>query len=182
MKRLLKFNRLSWKIKLGLSVSVLWLLYWVVTGVREEALLWGLIFGAFPLFVVWVSWMIAAGPRKSKEAAAAENIVARQQAGFKERRAYERIEYPPDRRPRLKFDRHELAVINISERGLKLFNPEKLSFDYITDGEAVLLSSKQIAVNGKVAWSLNKEVGIVLDPIPKSVIDDEKDFLAGGKR
>jgi len=174
MKRLLSVNQWSWKMKLAVVCSALWLLYWIITGLRENALFWGLLFGAFPLFVVWGAWTIAVGPRKSKETAAAENIVARQQAVIKERRAYERLVYPSGRRPSLKFESYMLEILNIAERGLKLSNPEKLSFDHITDGEAVLLSGKRITVTGKVAWSLNMEVGLVLDPIPKAIIDEEK--------
>ena len=178
MKRLLKFNQLSWKMKLAVSISALWLLYWIFTGFREQAVFWGLVFGGFPLFVIWGSWMIATGPRKNKEAAMAENIVAQQKVGFEERRKYERLVYPPARRPSLKFDQYELQIINISERGLKLSNTEKITFDEIADGEAVLLSGKQIKVKGKVAWSLNKEFGMLMDAIPKSIINEEKRILS----
>lgn len=181
MKRLLNFKQWSWKMKLAAAVSALWLLFWIITGLREHALFWGLVFGVFPIFVVWGAWMIAAGPRKSQEAALAENIVAGQQVQIQERRAYKRLGYPPDRRPTLKFGPHELEILNISERGLKLSNPDKLSFDQVTDGRTVMLSGKQITVNGKVAWSLNREVGMVMDPIPKAIIDEEKDFLPGEK-
>lgn len=178
MTLLTKLNRLSWKVKIALMISAIWLLYWIYTGWVEEELFLGLAFGGFPVFVVWGFWKMAVGSRKDKDLGVEAQIQATEEVKAAERRQYERLVYPPTQRPSFKFGQYELEIIDISERGLKLSNDQKVEFERNIQGEAVLLSGKKISVNGEVQWSLNREAGLLMDRIPSAVIDEEKRIVS----
>ncbi|UCD89984.1 MAG: PilZ domain-containing protein [Desulfobacterales bacterium] len=173
-----KFNQLTWKIRLAIVISVLWFLFWMLAGLEEEAFFWGLGFGGFPILLFWGFCLMAIHPGKEKDAAVMENIEKIAKERMAERREFARLEYPDTKRPLLKYGEYEFPIINISERGLKLFNEKRIKIDHVVNGEAVLLSGRSIIVNGKASWSLSYEFGLLMDPISTSIITEEKGILA----
>jgi len=178
MEIITKFSQSSWKIRLAILISVLWFLFWVSAGLAEEVFLWGLGFGGFPVIVVWGLWMIATQPGKDKDSTFVGNIERIKKVEVSERREFERLEYPDTERPLLKCGEHEFQIINISERGLKLFNEKKIELNPVINGEVILLSGRSIIVNGEIQWSLSNEFGMLLDPIPAYIITEESGILS----
>ena len=175
MKMLTKLSRLSWKMRLAISILMLWFLYWNYQGWYEQEYVLGFAFGGFPVFVFLVLW---AQFRKKKASDVEEYIQVSEYVRMKEKRKYSRLVYPSSKRPLLKLGEHELEIIDISERGLKLLNDKEIEFDRILHGEAVLLSGKTIIVDGEVSWSLNKKYGLFVYSIPGSIIAKEKRIIS----
>ncbi len=178
MKIITKFSQSRWKMRLAILISALWFLFWIFAGLIEEVILWGLGFGGFPIIVFWGLWMIAIHPGKDKDSTFVEKIEKIKKVEISERREFERFEYPATERPLLKCGEHEFQIINISEKGLKLFNEKKVELNPVINGEVILLSGRSIIVNGEISWSLSNEFGILLDPIPTSIITEEKGVLS----
>jgi hypothetical protein len=177
-----KISQSTWKMKLAILISLLWFLFWVFAGLVEEVFLWGLGFGGFPIIVCWGLWMIAIHPGKDKDPISVENIKKTQKAEIPERREFERLEYPDTKRPLLKCGGREFPILNISEKGLKLFNEKKIELNPVINGEITLLSGRSILVNGEILWSLSNEFGMLLDPIPTSIITEERGILSKASR
>lgn len=168
---------LSWKMKIAVILSVCWFSFWTYAGWVEESLVFGLIFGAFPLIVIWWLWAGLKSPKKDKESEFVAYLKEVNKINFDEKRKYDRLEYPPDRRPCFTFDGHRMDIINISEKGLKLLNEDEVEMTQFMNGEAELLCGKKISVDGQVSWSLNKEVGLLITNIPEELIVEERDIL-----
>jgi hypothetical protein len=178
MKIITKFSQSTWKIRLAILISVLWFLFWIFAGLAEEVFLWGLGFGGFPVIVFWGLWMIATQPGKDKDSTFVKKIERIKKVEVSERREFARFEYPDTERPVLKCGKHEFQIINISERGLKLFNEQKIELNPVINGEVTLLSGRSIIVNGEISWSLSNEFGMLLDPIPTSIITEERSVVS----
>ncbi len=178
MEPFIKFNQLSWKMRVAIFISVLWFLFWLVGGWEEEEILLGLAFGGIPIILFWGFWMVTIPSRKDKDSSLAKNILEIKDVGIKERREFARLEYPPTKRPLLKYGEHELQIINISEKGIKLLNDKKIELSPSIRGEAIMLSGKSITVDGEVSWSLSNEFGMHMTPIPRSIITEERRILS----
>jgi hypothetical protein len=175
MKLLTKLSRLSLKKRFAISILMFWVLYWNYAGWAEYEYLLGFAIGGFPVFVLLVWW---AQSRKKKSSDSEEYVQLSKYVRTQQRRKYERLVYPPTNRPLLKFGEYKFEIIDISERGLKLFNDKKIEFDRLIHGEAVLLSGKRIIVDGEVSWSLNNEFGLLIHSISKSIISKEKRIIS----
>ena len=171
-------SHLSWKIKFAILISILWFLFWVYLGWVDEIFLWGLVFGGFPIILLWGIWLMFIHSRKDEDDDLVETIEVDQKADESERRAFGRLEYPVTNRPLLKCGEHELQIINISEKGLKLLNDEKIELSRFIQGEAVMLCGKSVTVDGEVSWSLNNEVGLFKVTIPDSIITEDRHILS----
>jgi hypothetical protein len=175
VKILTRLSPLSWKMRVAIFILMFWLLYWIYAGWAEQEYALGLAVGASPVFVFLVSLTEF---RKKKVSDLDEYIQLSEFVRIQQRRKYARLIYPSTKRPLLKFGEHELEIVDISERGLKLSNDKKIEFDRFIHGIAVLLSGKSIIVDGEVSWSLNNENGLLIDPIPSAVIAEEKRIIS----
>jgi hypothetical protein len=90
-----------------------------------------------------------------------------------EKRKYIRMAYPPNRRPVLQVKDHQLEVLNISEKGLKIFNHKQAKLSKNISGNVVFSSGKSIELLGKIAWEHQNELGLFVTQVPRSVIMDE---------
>ncbi len=82
-----------------------------------------------------------------------------------DKRYYDRVEYPPDQRPVLKVEEHELEVINISVTGLYFLHNNKtdMEIDQWVDGEIVFADGKSIDITGQIVWKNDNEAGLHLN-------------------
>lgn len=171
-------SHLSWKMKLAALISVLWFLFWVYSGWVGETFIWGLIFGGFPVLLFWGIWMMVTHSRKGEDTVLVEPVREDKTVDWSEKREFERLEYPPANRPVLKCDGHELEIVNISEKGIKLLNDDKIELSRFIKGEAIMLCGKSIAVDGEVSWSLNNEVGLFRVTIPDVIIAKDRGIVS----
>jgi hypothetical protein len=97
-----------------------------------------------------------------------------------ERRAFIRIEYPAEKRPRFIVDDHEMEVINLSERGLKFIDDGQL---YGTTGKMVrgkikFTNEKTVTLSGQIVWTRNNEIGVILNGrIAFSIMKEQESHL-----
>ncbi len=173
-------NPLSGKMKLAITISVLWFLFWVIIGWEGESILGGLAFGGIPLVIAWGFWLIAVQSRK--DADAMDRVQDILHDGTSGKREFVRLVYPSTNRPSFKYGEHELEIIDISEKGIKLLNERQLDLGKLIHGEAILLSGRSVQVDGEIAWSLDNEVGLLMALIPSSIIDEERRILSDKER
>ncbi len=179
MKLLTKFGQLSWKMRIAIFLSALWFLFWIFLTWEQETLLWGFAFGGFPVFFFWCIWL---GLSQEKDPDTPKYIKVSKYIMVQQKRKFVRLEYPPTKRPLLKIGGYELEIIDISERGLKLLNDKKAEFGRSIHGEAVLLSGKTLIVKGKVSRRLINETTLIINPIRRSIIAQEKRVLSKTQR
>ena len=93
----------------------------------------------------------------------------------REKRSYIRIVYRPGNRPRLNTGSMAYEVTDISEGGIRFLNDaEGVLPDYIK-GTLILLDDETIAIDGKIEWRQNHEVGVSLNyMIPAATIAKEQ--------
>jgi len=77
-----------------------------------------------------------------------------------ERRKFNRVLYPPKKRPILKIRNIELEIVDISEMGMKLFNYKEHKLDQNLQGTVVFSSGKSVDVKGKIVWHFKNELGL----------------------
>ncbi len=177
MNFITKFNQLSGKMRLAIFISALWLLFSVAPDWKEGRLFGGLVFGVIPLVIIWGFWLIAF--QFQKDADIMRSMQDTLDDGTPGRREFTRLVYPTTNRPTLKYKDHELEIIDISEKGLKLLSDSQIDLDQLIHGEAILLSGRSIHVDGEIAWSLNNEIGLLMALIPSSIIAEERRVLSG---
>ena len=90
-----------------------------------------------------------------------------------ERREFVRFEYPPEHRPLFKVRKEELKIIDISEQGIKLLNDKQAKLGMMVHGSILLSSRKSMEVTGKIIWQRDNRIGLLLAPLPQSVILEE---------
>ncbi len=176
MNFITKFNQLSGKVRLAIFISALWLLFSVVPDWKEGKLFGCLVFGVIPLVIIWGFWWIAVMSQKDADLADAMQDFLNE--GISRKRKFARLVYPTTNRPTLKYKDHELEIIDISEKGLKLFNDSQIDLDQLIHGEAILLSGRSIHVDGEISWSLNNKFGLLKTIIPSSIIAEERRILS----
>lgn len=177
MNFLTKFNQLSGKMRLAIIISVLWFLFWVVIGWEGGSFLGGLAFGGTPLVIAWGFWLIAF--QSQKDADIMGSMQDTLDDGTPGRREFARLVYPTTNRPTLKYKDHELEIIDISEKGLKLLNNSQRDLGQLIHGETILLSGRSVHVDGKISWSLDNRIGLLMALIPSSIIAEERRVLSG---
>ncbi|MFC1488383.1 PilZ domain-containing protein [Thermodesulfobacteriota bacterium] len=81
-----------------------------------------------------------------------------------DKRYYDRVEYPPDQRPVLKVEEHEMEILNISVTGLYFIHDPKwnMEIDQWVDGEIVFSDGKTIDITGQIVWKNDNEAGLHL--------------------
>ena len=172
-------SKMSGKLKAGILLSFLWLMFWMLPGSEEGALLERLGFGFVPLALIWGIWIM--GRQTDQDENFVKNIKTMGQGGPADKREFARLEYPPRLRPLFKLGDQILEVIDISEKGLRLRNDSRLELKELVHGEVQLLSGKPISVSGEVAWSLNNEIGLLMALIPSAIINEER-LLIGAQK
>ena len=93
-----------------------------------------------------------------------------------DQRYYDRVEYPPDHRPVLKVEGHEMEILNLSLTGLYfIHDPEwSMEIDQWVDGEIVFSDGKSIDISGQIVWTKGNETGLHLSGgMAFSVIEEE---------
>ena len=94
-----------------------------------------------------------------------------------ERREYVRLLFPPQKRPVLKIGKYQVEVVDISEKGMKLFNYMQHKFEPNIQGVIIFPSGASYEVKGDIAWQYKKELGLILNPIPRFIIEGEVEYL-----
>jgi hypothetical protein len=96
-----------------------------------------------------------------------------------DKRYYDRVEYPPDKRPVLKVEGYELEVINLSVTGLYFLHNKKthMEIDQWVDGEIVFADGKSIDITGQIVWKNDNEAGLQLNGGFAFPIIEEQIFL-----
>lgn len=90
-----------------------------------------------------------------------------------DKREFVRLQYPPIKRPKLKVKEHEMDVLDISEKGIKILKEKQEKLNECIIGTLTLLSGKLLDLGGKIVWERDSFVGLVTTRIPKSVIVGE---------
>lgn len=91
------------------------------------------------------------------------------------RRTYIRLAYAPGRRPVLIMGDARFDVIDISESGIRFYNPEHRPLGQSFSARVQLLGGGTIDIAAEVQWQQNGEVGISLaDDIPAAVLKKEQ--------
>jgi len=102
-----------------------------------------------------------------------ERLQGKEKYAGPERRKFNRLLYPPKKRPMLKIGNAEVEVVDISEKGMKLFNYKEHKLGQNIQGTIVFSSGKSIDINGKIVWHFKNELGLLTTPIPRSIIEGE---------
>lgn len=92
-----------------------------------------------------------------------------------ERRNFTRIVYKPDTRPVLMIGNERFETLDINTDGMRFQNPEGRRLDRWLHGTVKLLNGESVAVDGKIEWEHNGEVGVSFGYlIPSAVIEREQ--------
>lgn len=102
-----------------------------------------------------------------------EQLQGRGKYPGKECRNFIRLVYPPEKRPLLKIKDVEVEVVDISERGLKLFNYMRHKFGKSVKGLVFFTNGRSIEVDGEIVWHYKNELGILSKRLPLFIIEDE---------
>ena len=160
---------------LAIVILAPWASFWIYGGWVEQDFALGLAIGLFPIIISLFLWI---GFRKKKKSDVEEFVWVSKYVKTKQKRQHERLVYPPTKRPLIKIGEHELEIMDISERGIKILTDQNMEFDQTIHGTAVLLSGETIIVEGEVSRSLNREYSFLINPIPKSIISEEKRLIS----
>ena len=90
-----------------------------------------------------------------------------------ENRNFVRLVYPPDKRPVLNIEKYKVEVVDISERGMRLFNCMQHNLNQNIQGTVLFQSGISIEIQGKVVWQYKNELGLLANPIPRFIIEEE---------
>ena len=94
--------------------------------------------------------------------------------GGREKRAFIRLEYPPDKRPKFIIGNDEMEVINISERGLKFVNDPEIPMGKFINGTIVLSKTISIKIKGTIVWSEGNAAGVLISGvIPQNIMEEQ---------
>ncbi|MBC8392322.1 MAG: PilZ domain-containing protein [Deltaproteobacteria bacterium] len=102
-----------------------------------------------------------------------EYLQGRDQHVGQEKRKFVRLIYPPPKRPLLKVRNYEVEVVDISERGIRLFNYMQHEFDKNIQGMVVFQNGTSLEVNGEIVWQFKNELGLLGTHIPRIIIEKE---------
>ena len=70
-----------------------------------------------------------------------------------------------------------MEVVDISERGIKIFNYMQHKFGPNIQGMVVFPSRISYEVTGKVVWQFKNELGLLTSRIPSFIIKQEVEYL-----
>lgn len=94
-----------------------------------------------------------------------------------ENRKYLRLFYPPQQRPVLKIKNYNVEVVDISEKGMKLFNYMQHKFGPNIQGMVAFPSGVSYEVKGKIVWQFKNELGVLASRLPRFLIEEEVGYL-----
>ena len=95
-----------------------------------------------------------------------------------ERRAYQRVTYPPKKGCYLLVGNFRLEVVDISRRGIRFLNPEKLKLADWIGATVVLHDGSTHEIEGKIVWTEDHLLGVhLLNPLPHEQILNEECYL-----
>jgi len=106
-----------------------------------------------------------------------ERFQGKKQYVGQENRKYVRLFYPPQKRPVLKVENYKVEVVDISEKGMKLFNYMQHKFGPNIQGMVAFPSGISYEVNGKVVWQFKNEIGVLANRLPRFIIEEEVECL-----
>ena len=90
-----------------------------------------------------------------------------------ENRQFIRLVYPPDKRPVLNIEKYKVEVVDISERGMRLFNYMQHQLSQNIEGVVLFQSGISIEIKGKIVWQYKNELGMIANNIPRFIIEEE---------
>ena len=70
-----------------------------------------------------------------------------------------------------------MEVVDISEGGMKLFNYMKHKFGSNIHGMIEFPSGASYEVKGEIVWQFENELGLLSNPIPRFIIEEEVEYL-----
>jgi hypothetical protein len=95
-----------------------------------------------------------------------------------ERRTFFRISYPSSNRPKLIIGSHGFEIADISEGGIRFFNPEKTKIVQPILGTLKFLCGESMDIEATVVWQQDNEVGLLLkNYIPPATMENEKQHV-----
>ena len=100
-----------------------------------------------------------------------------------ERRAFIRIEYPTAERPRFLVEDHEMEVINLSERGLKILDDKQIlgKTGKTIKGKLQFTNGKAVNLLGQIVWTQGNEIGIIINGrIAFPLMEEQQVFVQKG--
>lgn len=106
-----------------------------------------------------------------------ERFQGRDPYAGQEKRKYVRLLYPPPKRPVLKVGKYKVEVVDISEGGMRLFNYMQHKFGPNLQGMVEFPSGVSYEVKGEVVWQFKNELGLLSNPIPRFIIEQEVEHL-----
>jgi len=95
-----------------------------------------------------------------------------------ERRRCYRVTSPDAARCRLRIGERSFEVVDISRRGIRFLNPDKIKLSEWIGASITLHDGSSLAIEGKVIWTDDHLLGMqLLDPIPPYMILSEQCYL-----
>ena len=95
-----------------------------------------------------------------------------------EGRRYPRAEYLNIERPRLKIQKHQFEVLDISKIGLKFLNDKEVNLSEYISGELTFLCGESIAIEGSLIWEQDDDFGLNFNNlIPSDIIQKEELYI-----
>ena len=95
-----------------------------------------------------------------------------------EKRAYNRIKYNPNKRPKLQIETNIFEVVEISEKELWLTSDNKIDLDKNIEGKLTFLNGESVGIEGIVLWEEDILLGVQLENlIPSEMIIREQRYL-----
>jgi len=95
-----------------------------------------------------------------------------------EKREYSRIKYLIIDKPKLKIGKRKYKVLDISQRGLRFLNNEKVILPEYIHGKLTLLCGESFLVEGSLIWEQDDEFALYLkNIIQPTVIQKEKSYV-----
>lgn len=100
--------------------------------------------------------------------------------GRSEKRSFIRIEYPLEERPRFIVEDHEMEVINLSERGLKILDDKQVhgTTGKTIKGKLKFTNGKAVNLVGQIVWTQGNEIGIIINGrIAFPIMEEQRAFV-----
>jgi len=95
-----------------------------------------------------------------------------------EGRKYPREEYLNLEKPRLKVEKHQFEVLDISQRGIKFLNDKEVNLSEYISGELTFLCGESIVIEGSLIWEQDDDFGLNLNNlIPSDMIQKEELYI-----
>ena len=88
---------------------------------------------------------------------------------------FSRFSYPLSNRAKLIIESHEFEIADISEGGIRFFNPQKIKIAQPILGTVKFLCGESMDIEATIAWQQDNEVGLLLkNYIPPATMENEQ--------